>query len=137
MRSRSWNFRACHPGMGSRIGRGPNMSFNARTRPSFPYTFCRPRNRSWSCSHFIHLPESLSLAMSLHRPFQIISRSTISHTSRTSRCNQRRWLATPVGAADAATLPLAGIKVLDMTRVLAGVCLWKPSKLEFLLLIKR
>jgi len=35
---------------------------------------------------------------------------------------QRRCLATPAaGAADTAVLPLAGVKVLDMTRVLAGV----------------
>jgi len=32
--------------------------------------------------------------------------------------SQRRWLATP--ATDTSKLPLAGIKVLDMTRVLAG-----------------
>nr|POE78626.1 succinate--hydroxymethylglutarate coa-transferase [Quercus suber] len=33
----------------------------------------------------------------------------------------RRGLATPANGADASNLPLAGIKVLDMTRVLAGV----------------
>lgn len=32
----------------------------------------------------------------------------------------RRCLASVAGAGDTATLPLAGIKVLDMTRVLAG-----------------
>jgi crotonobetainyl-CoA:carnitine CoA-transferase CaiB-like acyl-CoA transferase len=31
-------------------------------------------------------------------------------------------LATAAGSGNAANLPLAGIKVLDMTRVLAGVC---------------
>lgn len=33
----------------------------------------------------------------------------------------RRHLVARAGAADTTTLPLAGIKVLDMTRVLAGV----------------
>lgn len=33
-----------------------------------------------------------------------------------------RSLATTAGLADTSTLPLAGIRVLDMTRVLAGVC---------------
>ena len=34
----------------------------------------------------------------------------------------RRYLATPAPGIDDAALPLAGIRVLDMTRVLAGVC---------------
>ncbi|OJD39807.1 caib baif family enzyme [Diplodia corticola] len=43
-------------------------------------------------------------------------------TRRPVGCNglTRRSLATAAGAAEAATLPLAGIRVLDMTRVLAG-----------------
>lgn len=47
-----------------------------------------------------------------------------SHSSRV-RCGRlrhgfNRSIATPT-SSDAANLPLAGIKVLDMTRVLAGV----------------
>ncbi len=37
-----------------------------------------------------------------------------------SNCSLCRGLAT--AAVDSPTLPLAGIRVLDMTRVLAGVC---------------
>ena len=40
--------------------------------------------------------------------------------SNGSRKFLKRWLATAV--ADSTKLPLAGIRVLDMTRVLAGVC---------------
>lgn len=34
----------------------------------------------------------------------------------------RKLATTAAASGDAANLPLAGIKVLDMTRVLAGVC---------------
>ena len=59
--------------------------------------------------------------MSLHRPLQLLTKLAVTHPRPYRASFQRRWLATPVGAAEAATLPLAGIKVLDMTRVLAGV----------------
>lgn len=42
------------------------------------------------------------------------------HTTRQT-LSQRRWLATPATNVDPSKLPLAGVKVLDMTRVLAGV----------------
>jgi succinate---hydroxymethylglutarate CoA-transferase len=63
-----------------------------------------------------------SLIMSLTRPLRL-ARSSIAARSPLIQIApyQKRWLATPVGTADAATLPLAGIRVLDMTRVLAGV----------------
>jgi hypothetical protein len=60
--------------------------------------------------------------MSLGRPVSLLRKRTVLHGAHCIRASQRRWLATPVGAADAATLPLAGTRVLDMTRVLAGVC---------------
>ncbi|KAM3421757.1 Succinate--hydroxymethylglutarate CoA-transferase [Cercospora zeina] len=51
------------------------------------------------------------------RPLRLLSRGSSSQLiGRT--LHQRRCLATP--AADPTNLPLAGIKVLDMTRVLAG-----------------
>ncbi|KAF1352519.1 formyl-coenzyme A transferase [Delphinella strobiligena] len=51
---------------------------------------------------------------------QLIRANARFKTSGRSSFLQRRCLATPAGAADDATLPLAGLKVLDMTRVLAG-----------------
>jgi hypothetical protein len=42
--------------------------------------------------------------------------------SQLQRCNPpRRPIASTAASGDAANLPLGGIKVLDMTRVLAGV----------------
>ena len=48
----------------------------------------------------------------------------LSHrTPNGTACSHCKGLATAaVTTADSATLPLAGIRVLDMTRVLAGVC---------------
>lgn len=59
--------------------------------------------------------------MALQKSFRLLSSRALSQVPCRIHSIQRRWLATPIGAADAATLPLAGIKVLDMTRVLAGV----------------
>ncbi|KAK3050142.1 hypothetical protein LTR09_008531 [Extremus antarcticus] len=65
--------------------------------------------------------------MSVARPLSLFSRRTGSRSTSYALTAQRRWLATPVGAAEAATLPLAGIRVLDMTRVLAGGTEDEPS----------
>ncbi|CAK1360358.1 Succinate--hydroxymethylglutarate CoA-transferase [Cercospora beticola] len=51
------------------------------------------------------------------RSLRLLSRGTSTQLVGQIR-PQRRWLATP--ASDPSNLPLAGIKVLDMTRVLAG-----------------
>ena len=66
-----------------------------------------------------HIKVSLIEAMFLRAPLRA-SQQGIGSIHFTLRQAQRRWLATPAGAADG-KLPLAGIKVLDMTRVLAGV----------------
>ena len=59
--------------------------------------------------------------MSLQRPFRLLSRRALSQTKYHPQSIQRRCFATAVDSAEAAELPLAGIRVLDMTRVLAGV----------------
>lgn len=64
--------------------------------------------------------EIACLVMSVSRTFRLLSRRAISHNARSSMASRRRSFATPSNA-EAAGLPLAGIKVLDMTRVLAGV----------------
>jgi hypothetical protein len=53
------------------------------------------------------------------RAFQASVRNSASNSFQR---HARRMLATAAGSGNAANLPLAGIKVLDMTRVLAGVC---------------
>ncbi|KAH9811185.1 CoA-transferase family III [Teratosphaeria destructans] len=58
--------------------------------------------------------------MSFFRPVNIPSWSASSLITRTPQVIQKRCLATPAGTTDGAALPLAGIRVLDMTRVLAG-----------------
>ena len=54
----------------------------------------------------------------------------LSHRTRPNgpACSHCKGLATAaVTTADSATLPLAGIRVLDMTRVLAGVCVARKN----------
>ncbi|KAI7281904.1 CoA-transferase family III [Hortaea werneckii] len=58
--------------------------------------------------------------MSLFRSLPHFGRRAAGSIHYNYRQAQRRWLATPSGAVDAGALPLAGVKVLDMTRVLAG-----------------
>lgn len=65
--------------------------------PQFPSVFSRTMAASKSVCHFI-------------RPVRCINGS---------RCSARRQFAT--ARPETPTLPLAGIRVLDMTRVLAGV----------------
>ena len=70
--------------------------------------------------------------MSLRQPLHLLGRRQLYAQPLDI---QRRCLATSAaGAADTAKLPLAGIKVLDMTRVLAGVCdavLRRVNRLNF------
>jgi hypothetical protein len=58
--------------------------------------------------------------MSFYRSCRLLSRQPLSQATYHARTVQRRGFATPT---ESANLPLAGIKVLDMTRVLAGVSL--------------
>ncbi|KAK8194268.1 hypothetical protein M8818_007456 [Zalaria obscura] len=59
--------------------------------------------------------------MSLLRRSRLLQHVSPIASLRSDGPCQRRYLASPAaGAADAGTLPLAGIRVLDMTRVLAG-----------------
>jgi hypothetical protein len=62
-----------------------------------------------------------SLKMSLQRSCRLLSQRTVFQTSRRHVFARRCMSTATAGAADTSTLPLAGIKVLDMTRVLAGV----------------
>jgi succinate--hydroxymethylglutarate CoA-transferase len=60
------------------------------------------------------------------------SRRFLAAPSISSQCHwrsiARRGIATtPTASGDASNLPLAGIKVLDMTRVLAGVSMNPPT----------
>jgi hypothetical protein len=65
-------------------------------------------------------PLQISLKMSLQRSCRLLSQRAVFQTSR-QHVLARRCMSTAAGVADTSTLPLAGIKVLDMTRVLAGV----------------
>ncbi|PSN66933.1 CAIB/BAIF family protein [Corynespora cassiicola Philippines] len=61
------------------------------------------------------------MASLLFRPSrQLLSARTFVSRPNWPLCSSRRRLATAAAGGDAASLPLAGIKVLDMTRVLAG-----------------
>lgn len=69
------------------------------------------------CRHLLSSKIHVQLAMSFIRSLCHASRSTARQIPGQGLM-QRRCFATP---ADPSTLPLAGIRVLDMTRVLAGV----------------
>lgn len=56
----------------------------------------------------------------LRPSLQCTSRSAAHYN--TMNWSLRKLATTAAASGDAANLPLAGIKVLDMTRVLAGVC---------------
>ena len=58
--------------------------------------------------------------MALLQSFRALSRPAFSFAASNGSRSACRRLAT--AAIDLPTLPLAGIRVLDMTRVLAGVC---------------
>lgn len=84
-----------------------------------PYYFPRSTLASWPFCTFLH---GLKLIMTLALRFQTVTR-------RLGPCrssNALRRIALPRSYSNAAstlndTLPLSGIRVLDMTRVLAGV----------------
>ena len=60
-------------------------------------------------------------AMSLQRSCRLLSQRAVFQSARQSLLTRPRYMSTAPGTTDTSTLPLAGIKVLDMTRVLAGV----------------
>lgn len=60
-------------------------------------------------------------AMSAPKGFRALTVRLVSR-SRSNGSLYRRHRTMATVAADSPTLPLAGIRVLDMTRVLAGVC---------------
>lgn len=62
-------------------------------------------------------------AMALKQSLVLFGHRTTSTIKFAIPALRRRTLATAVSSQDASSLPLAGIKVLDMTRVLAGVLL--------------
>lgn len=67
--------------------------------------------------------------MSCQRSCRLLSQRAVFQSARQSLLTRPRYMSTAPGTTDTSTLPLAGIKVLDMTRVLAGVRTTIPSKL--------
>jgi hypothetical protein len=73
--------------------------------------------------------------MSLQRSCRLLSQRAVFHSARQSLLTRPRYMSTAPGTTDTSTLPLAGIKVLDMTRVLAGVGNTISQSLDILLIL--
>ena len=92
--------------------------------------FERPEMFSYFFFLFFHPSILIVISMALTRKPLSLIRHLRSHP-RLNRSERSFYRGLATAAADSPTLPLAGIRVLDMTRVLAGVCMAYKTQTRF------
>ena len=111
-------------------GRGTLVSVIRLLFCSFEHTNIDSTSIVWSFVDCNRL-----FTMSFQRSCRLLSQRAVFHSARQSLLTRPRYMSTAPGTTDTSTLPLAGIKVLDMTRVLAGVRNTISQSLDILLIL--